>query len=417
MSENKENTPKIRFPGFTDAWEQRRLGELMEISSASRVHKEEWTETGVPFFRSSDVVSAFKGLENDRAFISYELFEELSNKSGKVQENDLLVTGGGSIGIPYKVRNNEPLYFKDADLIWFKNSSLINSDFLYTFLITPVFRRYVGSITHIGTISHYTIEQAKATPIMMPEIEEQKHISQFFAQLDRLITLHQRKLNNVKNLKDGLLQKMFPKNGEDFPEVRFPGFTGAWEQRELGKLGDTFTGLSGKTKEDFGHGDAQFVTYVNVFGNVISDPNGVENVEIDDKQNQVKYGDVFFTTSSETPEEVGMSSVWLENTENVYLNSFCFGYRPTVEFEPYYLAFMLRSPEIRKKFILLAQGISRYNISKSKVMEMKVPVPKLNEQRKVGAFFRDLDHLITLHQRKLEHLQEQKKALLQQMFI
>ncbi|MCB8817559.1 restriction endonuclease subunit S [Desulfosporosinus shakirovi] len=203
---------------------------------------------------------------------------------------------------------------------------------------------------------------------------------------------------------------------EKVPKIRFPGFTDAWEQRALGKMGDTFTGLSGKAKEDFGHGDAKFVTYVNVFSNAISNPNGVESVEIDDKQKQVKYGDVFFTTSSETPEEVGMSSVWLENTKNVYLNSFCFGYRPTVEFDPYYLAFMLRSSLIREKFMFLAQGVSRYNISKNKVMEMKVPVPKLNEQRKVGAFFACLDHLITLHQRKLNNLKNLKAGLFQKMF-
>ena len=182
-------------------------------------------------------------------------------------------------------------------------------------------------------------------------------------------------------------------------------------------MGDTFTGLSGKTKEDFGHGDAKFVTYVNVFSNPISNPYGTENVEIDSKQKEVKYGDVFFTTSSETPEEVGMSSVWLENTENVYLNSFCFGYRPTVKFDPYYLAFMLRSPVVRQKFMFLAQGISRYNISKNKVMDMLVPIPTLEEQKKIGAFFKELNTLITLHQRKLEHLQEQKKSLLQQMFV
>ncbi|KGK87413.1 hypothetical protein DP73_14220 [Desulfosporosinus sp. HMP52] len=205
-------------------------------------------------------------------------------------------------------------------------------------------------------------------------------------------------------------------NKENVPKIRFPGFIDDWEQRVLGKMGDTFTGLSGKTKEDFGHGDAKFVTYVNVFSNAISNPNGVESVEIDNKQKQVKYGDVFFTTSSETPEEVGMSSVWLENSKNVYLNSFCFGYRPTVEFDPHYLAFMLRSSLIREKFMFLAQGVSRYNISKNKVMEMKVPVPKLNEQRKVGAFFASLDRLITLHQRKLNNLQNLKAGLLQKMF-
>ena len=184
------------------------------------------------------------------------------------------------------------------------------------------------------------------------------------------------------------------------PAIRFKGFNNDWEQRELGKLGNTFTGLSGKTKEDFGHGNAKFITYMNVFSNPISDFNGTERVEIDDKQNQVRFGDVFFTTSSETPEEVGMSCVWLDNTENIYLNSFCFGYRPTEKIDPYYLAFMLRSPSIRKEFMFLAQGISRYNISKTKVMEMKIPIPELAEQVKVGEFFRELDRLITLHQRE-----------------
>ena len=254
-------------------------------------------------------------------------------------------------------------------------------------------------------------------PIPYPTLEEQSKIGEFLESVADLITLHQRKLELLKVTKKSMLQKMFPRDGESVPEIRFAGFTDAWEQRKLGEVGDTFTGISGKTKEDFGHGDAKFVTYVNVFGNTISDPNGVESVEIDGKQNQVKYGDVFFTTSSETPEEVGMSSVWLENTENVYLNSFCFGYRPTVEFDQYYLAFMLRSPEIRKKFVFLAQGISRYNISKNKVMEMNVPVPQINEQRKVGTFFKNLDNLITFHQRELDLLKELKKSMLQQMFI
>ena len=97
----------------------------------------------------------------------------------------------------------------------------------------------------------------------------------------------------------------------------------------MGEVGTTYTGLSGKTKDDFGHGEGKFITYMNVFSNAISDLNMVEPIEIDNRQNEVKAGDVFFTTSSETPEEVGMSSVLLENSDNTYLNSFCFGYRPT----------------------------------------------------------------------------------------
>ncbi|QLE67763.1 type I restriction endonuclease S subunit (plasmid) [Furfurilactobacillus rossiae] len=205
-------------------------------------------------------------------------------------------------------------------------------------------------------------------------------------------------------------------NQAKYPQLRFKGFTDPWEQRKLGKMGYTFTGLSGKTKEDFGHGNAKFVTYMNVFSSPVSNSEMVENVEVDSKQHQVEYGDVFFTTSSETPQEVGMSSVWLETAENIYLNSFCFGYHPMVEFDPYYLAFMLRSPVIRKKFMLLAQGISRYNISKNKVMEMLVPVPEIVEQQKIGSFFKELDDTITLHQRKLAKLKELKQGYLQKLF-
>ena len=186
----------------------------------------------------------------------------------------------------------------------------------------------------------------------------------------------------------------------DAPAIRFKGFSDAWEQRKLEEVGETYTGLSGKSKDDFGHGSGKFITYMNVFSNPVASPNMTEAIEIDDSQNKVRFGDVLFTTSSETPDEVGMSSVWLENAENTYLNSFCFGYRPTAEFNPYYLAYMLRSSSMRKKITFLAQGISRYNISKNKMMDIEMPIPSIDEQKKIGSYFANLDQLITLHQRK-----------------
>ena len=200
------------------------------------------------------------------------------------------------------------------------------------------------------------------------------------------------------------------------PAIRFAGFNDAWEQRKLGEVGTTYTGLVGKTKEDFGHGDGKFVTYMNVFSNSVASPEMTEPVEIDDRQNRVLAGDVLFTTSSETPEEVGMSSVWLENSENTYLNSFCFGYRPSIPFDTYYLAYMLRSSSMRKKITFLAQGISRYNISKNKMMDIEIPVPAMGEQQQVGEYFRNLDNLITLHQRKYSKLMNIKKSMLEKMF-
>lgn len=184
----------------------------------------------------------------------------------------------------------------------------------------------------------------------------------------------------------------------------------------MGDIGSTFTGLSGKTKEDFGHGDAQFITYMNVFSNPVANLEMTEAVEIDAKQNCVKKGDVFFTTSSETPEEVGMSCVMPENKDNIYLNSFCFGYRPTEKFDLDYLAYVLRADSFRQEMTFLAQGISRYNISKNKVMEVSIPIPNLEEQTMVGQYFSNLDHLITLHQRKCEQTKKLKKYMLQKMF-
>lgn len=172
----------------------------------------------------------------------------------------------------------------------------------------------------------------------------------------------------------------------------------------MGNCGTTYSGLSGKTKEDFGHGNARFVPYTNVFDNPLADTERLEAVEIDSSQNKVAYGDVFFTVSSETPNEVGMSSVWLSDQDDVYLNSFCFGYRQDSTFDPHYLAYMLRSSSIRSDLTLLAQGISRFNISKNKVMELSVAVPSAAEQKQIGQYFARLDDLITLHQRKRQWL-------------
>ncbi len=281
------------------------------------------------------------------------------------------------------------------------------------FCIDSYLNNYLKPIVKRGAKNDMKVNnQDVLTGVMpLPPLSEQKRISEILDHFDKLINLCEAKVNEYKNLKKTCLCKMFPQNGSNVPELRFPGFTGAWEQRKLGEVGITYTGLAGKTKEDFGHGNGQFVTYMNVFSNSVASPEMTEPVEIDERQNKVLAGDVLFTTSSETPEEVGMSSVWLENSDNTYLNSFCFGYRPSVPFNPYYLAYMLRSSSMRKKITFLAQGISRYNISQNKMMDIEIPVPKMSEQQQVGRYFRNLDNLITLHQREADEYTRLKKAM------
>lgn len=201
------------------------------------------------------------------------------------------------------------------------------------------------------------------------------------------------------------------------PLIRFAGFSCEWNHYKLGDIGKSYSGLSGKTKEDFGHGDGHYVTYLNVFSNPITSHLEVDAIEIDKRQYEVKAGDVFFTTSSETPEEVGMTSVCSFDTPNTYLNSFCFGYRLNEAcIDLHFLAYNLRSDSFRKKITALAQGISRYNISKTKVMELSLSLPQSDEQKKIGVYFALVDNLITLHQRKYEKLVNLKKAMLDKMF-
>ena len=157
---------------------KKKIGEITRVFSAARVHKNEWTQEGVPFYRSSDVISKFNGVENSRgkAYISFDLYKRLSAKSGKIMKDDILITGGGTIGIPYVVPSDEPIYVKDADLLCIQKSKEFNSRFLYHYFLSTEFRKYLENITHNATIAHYTIAQIENTPVPLPPLDVQNRI-------------------------------------------------------------------------------------------------------------------------------------------------------------------------------------------------------------------------------------------------
>ena len=402
MAKN-EQKPAIRFQGFTDAWEQRKLSEIATMHA--RIG---WQNLRTSEFLDQGDYMLITGTDFDDGRINYStchyVEKERYNQDPhiQIQNGSILITKDGTLGKVAFVQGLELPATLNAGVF---NVEIIDEDYvdgkyLFQYLKAPFLMDYVGQKATGGTIKHLNQNILVNFPVVLPKIAEHEKIGEFFESIDHLITLHQHKYDKLLNIKKSMLEKMFPRDGSKFPEIRFSGFTDPWEQRKLGDVGVTYTGLSGKTKEDFGHGNGTFVTYMNVFSNTVGLPDMVEPVEIDDSQNKVLYGDVLFTTSSETPEEVGMSSVWLGNAENTYLNSFCFGYRPMVEFNPYYLAYMLRSSSMRKNITFLAQGISRYNISKNKMMDIEMPIPNIEEQKQIGSYFCSLDNLITLHQRK-----------------
>ena len=207
---NGSNVPEIRFKGFTEAWEQRKLGDMMNVTSVKRIHQSDWTDSGVRFLRARDIVAAAKNEEpDDYLYISKEKYEEYSALSGKVGVSDLLVTGVGTIGVPYLVRNLEPLYFKDGNIIWFQNSDKIDGKFLFYSFSAEQIQGFINESAGIGTVGTYTIESGKKTPISLPNQIEQAKVGEFFQQLDNLITLHQRELEKLQNIKKSMLEKMF----------------------------------------------------------------------------------------------------------------------------------------------------------------------------------------------------------------
>ena len=407
--------PNIRFSGYTDAWEQRKFGNFTELKSASRVHKDEWTSEGVPFYRSSDVMSAINGTQNEKAFISEELYEKLSSVSGKLEKGDVLVTGGGSVGNPYIVPDNKPLYTKDADLLWIKNQGRFDAYFIYEFFFSPTFRKYLESISHVGTIAHYTITQLTETPVSLPSLEEQKKVGDYFRSIDNLITLHQRKCDETKELKKYMLQKMFPKNGERVPEIRFAGFTDDWEQRKLGELaeiGDIDHRMPPTVEDGIPYlmtGDFCGINELNF--------EGVKHVSQEDYEQlsrkiKPEKGDIIFARYA----SVGAVR-YVDFTRDFLISYSCAIIKQSKKINSKYLYHYLTGDPAQKQIKLEINSSSQANIGiDSMKNSITVLLPSADEQTKISEFLSGLDNLITLHQRKSDELKELKKYMLKNLF-
>ena len=360
----------------TFVWEQRKFGEITELKSASRVHKDEWTSNGVPFYRSSDVMAAINGTENEKAYISEELYEKLSKVSGKLEEGDILVTGGGSVGNPYIVPDNKPLYTKDADLLWIKNKGKFHPYFLYEFFFSPTFRNYLGSISHVGTIAHYTITQLSDTPICLPSFEEQKEVGEYFQSLDNLITLHQRK----------------PYFWNKFIVID-------WEQRKLNEIADKVSekNKNNEFSEPFTNSAEQgIISQKDYFDREIVNNENLNGYYI------VRNDDFIYNPRISVTAPVGPIN---RNRlgRNGVMSPLYTVFR-THDIDNLYLEFYFKTTKWHRFMKLNGDSgarFDRFTISSTQFMEMPIPYPTLEEQQKIGEYFDSFDNLITLHHHKL----------------
>jgi len=393
--------PQIRFKGFTDDWEQRKLGDLGTVAMNKRIFKKETSERGdVPFYKIGTFGSA------PDSFISRSLFDEYKEKYPYPEKGDLLISASGSIGRVVEYTGADE-YFQDSNIVWLKHDNQLVNSFLKQFYNIVKWHGLEGS-----TIKRLYNKNILETEIGLPSRHEQQKIGSFFKQLDDTIALHQRKLDLLKETKKGFLQKMFPKNGEKVPEIRFPGFTEDWEQRKLGDYTDLIT--KGTTPKDKANvGEVTFVKVENISDGKI---NSNSRISIDEHENylrrsKLKENDILFSIAGTLGRTAMVDKSILPANTNQAL-SIIRGYKFDTDFLLTSLNGKVVNDFIRKNPTIGAQP----NLSLEQVGSLIIWTPSKDEQQQIGNFFRQLESTIALHQRELDLLKETKKGFLQKMF-
>lgn len=394
----------MRFPGFNDDWEQRKLGDVaQEFKSGNSLKADEIDITGdYPVYGGN-------GLRGYTSTYNHDGEYALIGRQGALCGNMNYSAGKA--------------YFTEHAVV-VRADENNDTSFLYYMLDTMNLGQYSDQSAQPGLAVNKLVKLENS----FPKKEEQQQIGAYFRSLDHLITLHQRKLEKLKEYKKGMLKKMFPKSGEKVPEVRFPGFDGEWEKDNFSELmsslqNNTFSRAELVSEDGF----ARNIHYGDIlvkFGEVL-DVSKEYLPMIADKKVLTKFNSSFLRNGdiviADTAEDstVGKCSeiVGIEN-KNVLAGLHTMPYRPKKKFAPGYLGYYLNSSSYHDQLRPLMQGIKVTSISKSAIRDTYIVFPKTEaEQQKIGSFFHNLDHLIALQQKKIESLKEFKKGCLQQMFV
>lgn len=403
---NKTQTPKLRFKEFGGEWKSKMLDDIADINPSTKNLPDKFIYIDLESVVKGQLLKETEILKN----------ESPSRAQRYLQKDDILF----QMVRPYQMNN---LFFsKDGMYVASTGYAQIrtkeNPKFVYQYLhlqkfVDKVIERCTG--TSYPAINSSDLGKIK---ISIPTLPEQQKIATFLSAVDKKLQLLSRKKELLEKYKKGVMQQIF--SGKLRFKDEFGQDYADWEEKRLGDVGDTFNGLTGKTKENFGIGKP-YIQYMQIFASSKIDVSKCGLVQIDEFENQqrVQYGDVFFTTSSETPNEIGTCSVLLEEIEEMYLNSFCFGFRPNSleQLVPDFASYLFRNENFRKKIVKLAQGSTRYNMSKVQLLKLKVKLPSTPEQQKIATFLSALDSKIEGVDSQIAKTQSFKKGLLQGMFV
>ena len=338
------------------------------------------------------------------------LTEEGAKRSRPCSAGTLTVVCSGTVGIPAFLAVDACIHDGFLALIQLKSS--IFPDYLFH-QISNLQEKFDSSATHGGVFTNLTTTSFGAFPIAIAPLAEQRAIATALSDVDALIAGLERLIAKKRDIKQAAMQQLLT------GQTRLPGFCGEWEPRPLDALGATYGGLVGKSKANFGHGSARYVPFVNVMANIRIDCGALEPVDVasTENQNRVLSGDLLFNGSSETPEEVALCALMTESVEDLYLNSFCFGFRlkQGAEASGLFLTYLMRSQMGRELMKSLAQGSTRYNLSKSALLQATLVLPGLEEQTAIATVLSDMDaDLITLESR-LAKTRAIKQGMMQEL--
>ena len=416
--QDNEKKPALRFKGFTDPWEQRKLSEL--TSMHARIG---WQNLRTSEFLDSGDYMLITGTDFDDGTVNYstchfverERYEQ--DKNIQIRNGSILITKDGTLGkVAYVQGLSMPATLNAGVFnVEIRNTSIVDERYLFQYLKAPFLMDYVDKKATGGTIKHLNQNILVDFPVVMPKKTEQVSIGNFFQRIDTLITLHQRKYEKLVNIKKSMLDKMFPQNGVSVPEIRFKGFTDPWEQRKLAEIANFSKGV-GYSKNDLCEEGTPIILYGRLYTKYETSIFDVDTF-VKEKAGSVysKGGEVIVPASGETAEDISIASVVVK--PGILLGGDLNVVSPTTEYDSAFLALTISSGAAHEYLSSLAQGKSVVHLHNTDIQSVSAKFPTKREQEKIHLLFGKIDTLITLHQRKLEKLQNIKKSCLEKMFV
>ena len=397
----------MRFPEFSGEWEKCTIGELtIKVGSGvtPRGGEAVYKTEGHPFVRSQNV-GLGQLLLDDIAYIDEDTHQR--QKNTELQLDDVLLNiTGASIGRSAIATKEIAGGNVNQHVCIIRTQDNLISSFLCNFLLSSYGQKQIDSFQAGGNRQGLNFEQIKSIKIAIPTVNEQYKIAQLLQLVEGRIATQNKIIDKLQSLISGL---------NDFLHLQVGGLSTSFEE-----LGTSYSGLSGKSGDDFGKGKP-YITYLNIYSNSIVNEEQVDYVVIGDneKQNTLLYGDLLFTLSSETPDEVGIGAVYLGESDKYYLNSFCFGLHMTATNKVYspYLAYLVSNSVFRKFIYPLAQGSTRFNLQKNDFMKKKFSLPTFENQKEIARTLNALSSKLETERKLLLNYQEQKQYLLGSMFI